>query len=132
MTTHQKMSRYNSVQIHIHIHQHKLRERIQVKVRRRQRREQQLLIEPQSPKVELVYLKKEGITYIQHLECNVEDGTERLVYFDARYTDPNLRFDTGTKTWIPGLFRNVTQLHLNEDTMIWLPAQPHADIVIIC
>ena len=82
-----------------------------------------------------MYSKQEGITYIQHPECDVEEGTERLVYFDARYTDPNLRFDTGTKTWIhyatPGLFRNVTHLCLNENTMSWVSTQPHADIVII-
>ena len=133
MTTHQKMSHYNPVQFRMN--QHTLRERIQVEVQRRQRREQRLLTEPPSPKVELVYLKKEGITYIQHPECDVEKGTECLVYFDARYTDPNLRVDKDTKTWIhystPGLFRNVTYLYFEEGTMSWVPAQLYADIIII-
>ena len=73
-----------------------------------------------------MYSEQEGITYIQHPEYDVDKGTERWVYFDARYTDPNLRFDKDTETWIhyltPGLFRNVTQLRFDEGTMSWVPA----------
>ena len=80
-------------------------------------------------------LKEEGVTYVERLEHNVNDDTDRLVCFDARYFDSNLRFDADTNTWIhyatPGLFRNITQVYLNEDTGVWLPVQSHPDIAWI-
>ena len=106
---------------------------MQAQVRQRRRRERRLLTEPPPRKIVFVVLKEEGVTYVERLEHNVKDGTDRLVCFDARYLDPNLRFDAGTKTWIhyvtPGLFRNAT--YLNEDTGVWLPVQLHPDIAWI-
>ena len=103
------MLRYNPVGIRMN--QYALRERLQAQVRRRRRREHRLLTEPPPPKIVFVDLKEEGVTYVERLEYNVKDDTDRLVCFDARYLDSNLRFDADTNTWIPyatpGLFRNV-------------------------
>ena len=39
-----------------------------------------------------------SVNYVERLEYNVEDGIDRLVCFDARYVDPNLRYNIVTKT----------------------------------
>ena len=117
----------------IRMNQYALIEHLRVQVRRRRRRERRLSVKPPPPKIVFVVVKQEGVTYVERLEHNVEDGIDRLVYFDARYLDPNFRFDAGTKTWIhyvtPGLFRNAT--YLNEGTGVWLPVQLHPDIAWI-
>ena len=70
-----------------------------------------------------MYLKQEGIwsknpTYIQHRECDNDSNTEYWVYFDARYMDPNLRYDKDTDSWfhysMPGLFKNITNLRFKD------------------
>ena len=64
-------------------------------------------------KVRLVHEKekKKRVVYIQHDECDVDNKTKCYVYFDARYTDPNMCYNEETGSWFhystPGLFRNV-------------------------
>ena len=91
-------------------------------------------------KVKLVYSKQKGIrsqnpTYIQHCEYDIDNDTERWVYFDARYTDPNLRFDEDTDSWFhystPGLFNNVTNLSFEDSIKSLVPAQPYPHVIII-
>ena len=38
--------------------------------------------------------------YIHYLEYDVDNDTNRWVYFDAQYRDPNLRLDKETKQWV--------------------------------
>ena len=46
-------------------------------------------------KVKILYEKEleKGVVYIQHDECDVDNQTKCYVYFDARYADPNMRYD---------------------------------------
>ena len=94
----------------------------------------QQLINPQR-KVKLVQLKEEGLTYIRHCECDVDNSTKCWVYFDARYMDPNLCYDKKTDSWFhystPGLFKNITNLRFEDNIKSWVPAQPHPHITII-
>ena len=90
-------------------------------------------------KVRLVHEKekKKGVVYIRHDECDVDNKTECYVYFDARYTDPNMRYDEETDSWFhysaPGLFRNVTNVRFVDSINSWMleQPQPHPHITII-
>ena len=89
-------------------------------------------------KVRLVHEKekKEGVIYIWHNECEVENKTECWVYFDARYTDPNMRYDEETdRFWFhysaPGLFKNVTNVRFVDSINSWMPEQQHPQITIL-
>ena len=57
---------------------------------------------------------KKGVVYILHGECDVDNETKCYVYFDARYADPNMRYDDKTDSWFhyatPGLSRNATKV----------------------
>ena len=114
----------------IRMNQYALIEHLRVQVRRRRRHERRLLVKPPPPKIVFVVVKQKSVTYVERLEHNVEDGIDCLVCFDARYLDPNLRYNVVTKTWIhyvtPGLFRNAT--YLNVDTGVWLPLQLHPQL----
>jgi len=79
MTTHQKMSPYNYVQLRFQ--RHTFKEHTNAMEQRQQNHKRRHLNQPPSPKIELVYSKQEGLTYIRHPEYDV--GTERWVYFDA-------------------------------------------------
>ena len=68
---------------------------------RQLRRQQQQLNQP--PKIQLMFSKQKGIqsktpTYIQHREYDVNKDTKCCVYFNASYTDPNLRFNEVTES----------------------------------
>ena len=78
MKNRRKMLRYNPVGIRMN--QYALRDRLQAQVRRRRRRERRLLTEPPLPKIVFVVLKEEGLTYVERLEHNVEDGIDRFVW----------------------------------------------------
>ena len=137
MTTYHRMRPYtNAVTIHLNQAQHEVNKR-SMKRQQAHRKRQQL--NPQQ-KIKIVYSKQKGIqfenpTYIQHSECDVDKDTEYWIYYDARYTNPNLRFDKDTESWFhyltPGLFKNVTNLRFEESTKSWLPAQPHPHVIII-
>ena len=79
--------------------------------------------------------KKKGVIYIWHDECDVDNKTECYVYFDARYTDPNMRYDEETDSWFhywtPGLFKNMTNVRFVDSINSWVPEQPHPHITII-
>ena len=96
MTNHRKMVSYNPAGIRMN--QYALIEHLRVQVQRRRRRERRLSVKPPPPKIVFVVVKQEGVTYVERLEHNVEDGIDRLVCFDARYVDPNLRYNVVTKT----------------------------------
>ena len=90
-------------------------EEFKKKIRQRINKAKKQITNP-SQKVKLLYeeeLKKE-VVYIQHDECNVENKTKCYVYFEARYTDPNMYYDDKTDSWFhcptPGLFRNATKV----------------------
>ena len=67
-------------------------------------------------KVKLLYEKelKKEVVYIQYDECDVDNQTKCYVYFDARYADPNMRYNEKTDSWFhystPRLFRNTTRV----------------------
>ena len=86
-------------------------------------------------KVKLVLLKKEGVVYIRHSECDVDNKTECWVYFDVRYTDPNLCYNEETDSWFhystPGLFKNFINLRFMDSINSWVPEQSHPYITII-
>ena len=84
---------------------------------RRQQQQQQQLKPP--PKIKIMYSKQKDIHFqspsnIQHREYDVYNDTKRWVYFDARYRDPNLRFDKDIKSWVP---RNLILISLLSEQM---------------
>ena len=88
-------------------------------------------------KVKLLHeeeLKKE-VVYIQHVMCDVKNKTECYVYFDARYSDPNMRYDDENDSWshhpMPGLFWNATKVRFVDSINRWMPEQPHPHITIL-
>ena len=137
MTSRRKIGVYtNAVTICINQAQHEANKQ---SMKQQQVRSKRWQLNPQQ-KVKIVYLKQKGIrskdsTYIQHREYDVDNNTEHWVYFDARYTDPNLRFDKDTDSWFhystPGLFMNVTNLNFEDSIKSWVPAQPHSHVIII-
>ena len=102
MTTCRKIGIYtNAVTICIKRSQHEANK--QSMNRRRVRRKRRKLLNSQQ-KVKLVYSKQKSVwsknsTHIQHREYNIDNDTECWVYFNARYTDPNLRYDENTDSW---------------------------------
>ena len=50
----------------------------------------------------------------KHVECDVENKTKCYMYFDARYSDPNMHYDDENDSWsyhpTPGLFRNAIKV----------------------
>ena len=88
-------------------------------------------------KVRLVHEKenKEGVVYIRHNECDVDNKAECWVYFDARYTDPSMSYDEENDSWFhystPGLFKNVTNVRFVNNINSWVPEQSHLLITII-
>ena len=126
----------NAVTIHINQAQHEANKQ-SIKQWQFPRKRQRL--NPKQ-KVKLVYSKGKCIrsknpTYVQHREYDVDNDTERWVYFDTRYTNPNLRFDEVTDSWFhystPGLFKNVTSLRFEVSIKSCVPAQPHPHVIII-
>ena len=79
--------------------------------------------------------KKEGVIYIRYSECDVDNKTECWVYFDARYTDPNLLYDEENDSWFhystPGLVKNVTNLRFVDSINRWVPEQSRSHITVI-
>ena len=79
--------------------------------------------------------KKEGVVYIRHDEYDIDNKTKCWVYFDARYTGPNMRYDEKTDSWFhystPRLCKKVTNVRFVDSINSWVPKQPHPHITII-
>ena len=133
MTNHIKMGPYtNPVNTRLEREQHL--DNIEAKKNRRVHRARQQATNPYQ-KVRLVHKKKKGVVYIRYDECDVDNKTECYVYFHARYTDPNMRYDEETDSWFhystSGLFKNVTNVQFMNSINSWVPEQPHPHITII-
>ena len=87
-------------------------------------------------KIKLVHLKKEGVAYVRHSECDADNDTECWLYFDVRYIDPSLCYNENTdSSWFhystPGLFKNVTNLCFEDSIISWVPEQSYPHITIV-
>ena len=95
-------------------------EQLKTNLRRRLNRAQKEATSSRNQKVKLLEeeeLEKE-VVYIRNVVCDVENDVENktkcYVYFDARYSDPNMHYDDENDSWsyhpTPGLFRNATKV----------------------
>ena len=83
-------------------------------------------------------LEKE-VVYIRNVVCDVEIDIEKktkcYVYFNVRYSDPNMHYDDENNSWsyhlTPGLFRNATKVQFVDSINGWMPVPPHPDITIL-
>ena len=82
-----------------------------------------------------MHLKKGGVVYVRHSECDVDNNTECWVYFDVKYTDLNLYYNKDIDSWLhsstPGLFQNIANLRFKDNINSWVPDQSHPHITII-
>ena len=86
---------------------------------------------------------EKDVVYIRNVVCDVEkdveDKAECYVYFDARYSDPNMHYDDKNDSWYvyfdakysAGLFRNATKVQFMDSINRWMPVPPHPDITIL-
>ena len=135
MTKHIKMEPYTS-KATLRLEQENRLENIKKKMRQKVYKARKQATNPVQ-KVKLLYEKesKKGLVFIQHDECDVDKQTKCYVYFDARYADPNMRYDDKTDSWFhyatPGLFRNATKVRFVDSINRWMPEQPHPNIIIL-
>ena len=123
MIKHIKMTPYNPPYNNNVIHRLgrvKQLEQLKTKLRQKLNRAQKEASSSRNRKVKLLEeeeLEKE-VVYIQNVVCDVENDDENktkcYVYFDARYSDPNMHYDDEHDSWsyhsTPGLFRNATKV----------------------
>ena len=80
---------------------------------------------------------EKDVVYIRNVVCDVEkdveDKAECYMYFDARYSDPNMHYDDKNDSWYvyfdanysAGLFRNATKVQFMDSTNRWILVPPH-------
>ena len=114
---------------------------LQIKRRRRLHRAKKEVTSGRDRKVKLLEedeLEKD-VVYIRNVVCDVEkdvkDKAEWYVYFDARYSDPNMHYDDKNDSWSyctpPGLFQNANKVQFMDSINRWMPVPPHPDITIL-
>ena len=144
MTKHIKMASYNppyNNKVILCLGRAKQLEQLKTKLRQKLNRAQKEATSSRNRKVKLLEeeeLEKE-VVYIQNVVCDgendVEDKIECYVYFDARYSDPNMHYDDKNDSLsyhpTPGLFRNATKVQFMDSINRWMSVPPHPDITIL-
>ena len=144
MTKHIKMAPYNPPYDNKVIHrlaQAKQLEQLKTTWRRRLNRTKKEATSSRDRKVKLLEKEelKKDVIYIRNVVCDVKkdakDKAKCYMYFDARYSDPNMHYDDKNDSWSyrapPGLFRNATKVQFVDSINRWMPVPPHPDIIIL-